>query len=171
MVFTSFPLACQMHKYKKEYQTEYSNMLMMLMGIILVKESYQTDILSPKYAILDFYQVAHGNFFYTRPNLASILLAYNEAEFLDGPLKIIPGKHIFIHLTYRASQSWHQFEHKSAILNFGFLAKASRLLGNMVYFCVVKPKSVQSGRAISTVEAYILRVRSSVRTQPVSSAK
>ena len=55
MVFTSFLPTCQMHKYKKEYQTEYTNVLAMLMGIILVKESYQTDILSPKYAILDFY--------------------------------------------------------------------------------------------------------------------
>ena len=40
MVFTSFPLACQMHKYEKEYQIDYISVLTMLSGVILVKESY-----------------------------------------------------------------------------------------------------------------------------------
>ena len=85
--------------------------------------------------------------------MASILLAYNVAEFLDGPLKIIPGKHIFIHLTYRALQSWHYFEHKSAILDFGILAKASSLLGEhglifggQTQICAIRARHFHRGR-------------------------
>ena len=87
--------------------------------------------------------------------MASILLAYNEAEFLNGPLKIIPGKHIFIHLTYRALQSWHYFEHKSAILDFGILAKASSLLGEhglifggQTQICAIRARHFHRGRLL-----------------------
>lgn len=103
--------------------------------------------------------------------MASILLAYNEAEFLNGPLKIIPGKHIFIHLTYRALQSWHYFEHKSAILDFGILAKASSLLGEhglifggQTQICAIRARHFHRGRLLRQATRRMAKLRTPLET-------